>query len=136
MWWEKLILRNSSRLISVANGDHFDKEKLSHSISACNSRCFKSVAIGDRFKYWLQNSENVRIFLILSSEKPRKPGSSLLSCSLIILIAPVPHVPLRELADTYNPTPKYNDNYVPLIICTALLWLLNIASFIVLTACE
>ena len=59
-----------------------------------------SVAIGERFRYCDQNSANIRIFLMLSSENPRKPGSSLRSCSLISLMAPVPHVPLREFAET------------------------------------
>ena len=35
------------------------------------------------------------MFLMLDTPNPRNPGSSLLSCSLIVSMAPVPQTPLR-----------------------------------------
>ena len=92
------------------------------------------LADGEQIKYGCQNSANVRIFRMFWPEKPRKPGSSLRSCSLIASMAPVPHVPFRELADTKSPTPKYKDSWVPLIILAARLWLCKMAVLISRTA--
>ena len=44
---EAYLPKNSSRLISLANGDHFAKDNLSHSISACKDSIPNLLAIGE-----------------------------------------------------------------------------------------
>ena len=51
---------------------------------------------------------------MLLAENPLSPGSSLRSCSLIRSMAPVPHVPSRELAD-----------YIPVRLRTLMCFVLN-----------
>jgi len=58
MWCEKLMPRNSSRTISLAVGDHFDKANLSYSISLCKSSIFNLLAVGEQIKNGCQNSAN------------------------------------------------------------------------------
>ena len=81
--------RNSSLLISVVTGDHFCRVRASDSIDCSLSVGCNLVVTDDRFMNRLQNSVKLLIFLTLSGENPRSPGSSFCSCSQMASMAPV-----------------------------------------------